>query len=41
MLMLVVLALGGKALLHRGEPLEAEVQQHNVLDVAARSLAYG
>jgi len=37
--MLVVLALGGNALLRRGEPLEAEVQRRNVLDAAAQALA--
>ena len=37
--MLVVLALGGNALLRRGEPLEAELQRRNVLDAAARALA--
>ena len=37
--MLVVLALGGNALLRRGEPLEAELQRRNVLDAAAKALA--
>lgn len=36
--MLVVVALGGNALLKRGEPLTAEAQRRNVV-VAARSLA--
>ena len=36
--MLVVAALGGNALLKRGEPLTAEVQRNNV-QIAARSLA--
>jgi carbamate kinase len=36
--MLVVVALGGNALLRRGEPLEAEVQRHNAA-AAAESLA--
>ena len=36
--MLVVLALGGNALLRRGEPLEAELQRRNLLD-AAKALA--
>jgi len=34
--MLVVLALGGNALLRRGEPLEAESQRRKVLDAAGR-----
>lgn len=37
--MLVVIALGGNALLKRGEPLEAEVQLHNI-EVAARAIAH-
>src|SRR5690606_30166296 len=37
-LMLIVVALGGTALLRRGEPLNQEVQQRN-LDIAVRSLA--
>ena len=37
--MLVVLALGGNALLRRGEPLEAELQRRNVLDAATQALA--
>jgi carbamate kinase len=37
--MLVVLALGGNALLRRGEPLEAELQRRNVLHAAAKALA--
>jgi carbamate kinase len=36
--MLVVLALGGNALLRRGQPLEAELQRRNLL-VAAKALA--
>ena len=36
--MLVVAALGGNALLRRGEPLEAEVQRRNLLAAVARSL---
>ena len=36
--MRVVIALGGNALLRRGEPLEADVQQRNVA-VAASALA--
>jgi len=36
--MRVVIALGGNALLKRGEPLEAELQRHNVR-LAARSIA--
>ena len=36
--MLVVAALGGNALLQRGEPLTAQVQRDNV-KVAARALA--
>jgi carbamate kinase len=36
--MRVVAALGGNALLHRGEPAEAELQRRNV-EVAARALA--
>ncbi|MDP6390403.1 MAG: carbamate kinase [Alphaproteobacteria bacterium] len=36
--MLIVAALGGNALLKRGEPLEAEVQHHNV-EAAAEALA--
>lgn len=36
--MLIVIALGGNALLRRGEPLEADVQQRNVA-VAADALA--
>jgi carbamate kinase len=35
---LIVVALGGNALLRRGEPLTAEVQQHNV-EVAATAVA--
>lgn len=34
----LVVALGGNALLHRGEPLEAEIQRANV-QLAARALA--
>src|SRR3974377_1498088 len=37
--MLVDLALGGNALLRRGEPLEAELQRRNVLDAAAKAVA--
>jgi carbamate kinase len=37
--MLVVLALGGNALLRRNEPLEAEVQRRNVLTAVAKSVA--
>jgi carbamate kinase len=37
--MLVVLALGGNALLHRGQPLDAEVQWRNVLDAVAKAVA--
>ncbi len=36
--MLVVIALGGNALLHRGEPLEADIQQHNI-KLAAKAIA--
>lgn len=34
----VVIALGGNALLRRGEPLEADIQRHNVL-LASRQIA--
>jgi carbamate kinase len=37
--MRVVLALGGNALLRRGEPLDAEVQRRNVLVAVAKSVA--
>ena len=37
--MLVVLALGGNALLRRGEPLEAHVQRQNVLKAVADAVA--
>ena len=37
--MLVVMALGGNALLRRGEPLEADVQRRNLLAAVARSVA--
>jgi carbamate kinase len=37
--MLVVMALGGNALLRRGEPLEAEVQRRNLLDAVAKAVA--
>jgi carbamate kinase len=37
--MLVVMALGGNALLRRHEPLEAEVQQRNLLVAVAQSVA--
>jgi carbamate kinase len=36
--MRVVIALGGNALLHRGEPLTAANQRHNVA-IAAQALA--
>ena len=36
--MLIVAALGGNALLQRNQPLDADVQQRNVM-VAARALA--
>ncbi len=36
--MRIVIALGGNALLRRGEPLEAEIQQHNITR-AARAIA--
>jgi carbamate kinase len=36
--MLVVLALGGNALLRRGEPLEAELQRRNLLAAVAHSI---
>lgn len=36
--MLVVVALGGNALLRRGEPLEAAVQRRNLLAAVARSI---
>jgi carbamate kinase len=36
--MLIVVALGGNALLKRGQPLEAEVQLHNI-EVAAAAIA--
>jgi carbamate kinase len=39
MLMLVVMALGGNALLRRGQPLEAEVQRRNLLDAVAKAVA--
>jgi carbamate kinase len=37
--MLVVMALGGKALLRRGEPLEVDVQRRNLLAAVARAIA--
>ena len=37
--MLVVLALGGNALLRRGEPLEADIQRRNLLTAVAHALA--
>jgi carbamate kinase len=37
--MLVVVALGGNALLRRNEPPDAELQRRNVLDAVARSIA--
>jgi carbamate kinase len=37
--MLVVLALGGNALLRRGQPLDAEVQRRNLLDAVAKAVA--
>jgi carbamate kinase len=36
--MLIVVALGGNALLRRGEPMTADTQRHNV-QIAARALA--
>jgi carbamate kinase len=36
--MLVVLALGGNALLRRGQPLEAEVQRRNLLEAVAEAV---
>ena len=37
--MLVVMALGGNALLRRGQPLEAEVQRRNLLYAVAKAVA--
>jgi carbamate kinase len=37
--MLVVMALGGNALLRRGQPLDAEVQRRNLLDAVAKAVA--
>ena len=37
--MLVVMALGGNALLRRGEPLEAEVRRRNLLAAVAKAVA--
>jgi carbamate kinase len=37
--MLIVLALGGNALLRRNEPPEADIQRANVLTAIARSVA--
>ncbi|MBE8365660.1 carbamate kinase, partial [Leptospira borgpetersenii serovar Balcanica] len=34
----LVVALGGNALLKRGEPLEADIQRHNV-ELAAHTIA--
>lgn len=34
----IVVALGGNALLKRGEPLEAEVQRHNI-EVAVNTIS--
>ncbi|EOT4397109.1 carbamate kinase, partial [Escherichia coli] len=34
----LVIALGGNALLKRGEPLEAEIQRKNI-DLAAKTIA--
>ena len=34
--MLVVMALGGNALLRRNEPLEADVQRRNLLSAVAK-----
>ena len=36
--MLVVIALGGNALLRRNEPPEAEIQRRNVLSAVAKSV---
>jgi carbamate kinase len=37
--MLVVMALGGNALLRRGQPLDADVQRRNLLDAVAKAVA--
>ncbi len=37
--MLVVIALGGNALLRRGEPLEADVQRRNLLTAVSKAIA--
>jgi carbamate kinase len=37
--MLVVMALGGNALLRRNQPLEAEVQRRNVIAAVANAVA--
>jgi carbamate kinase len=37
--MLVVMALGGNALLRRDQPPEADIQRRNVLDAAAKAIA--
>ena len=37
--MLVVMALGGNALLRRSQPLEAEIQRRNVSNAAAKAIA--
>jgi len=37
--MLVVMALGGNALLRRGEPLDVEVQRRNLSRAVARAIA--
>jgi carbamate kinase len=37
--MLVVMALGGNALLRRGEPLEVDVQRRNLLSAVTRAIA--
>jgi hypothetical protein len=36
--MLVVMALGGNALLRRGEPLEVDVQRRNLLSAVTRAI---
>jgi carbamate kinase len=38
-MMRMVLALGGNALLRRGQPLDAEVQRRNLLDAVAKAVA--
>ena len=37
--MLVVMALGGNALLRRDEPPEADIQRNNILAAVAKSIA--